>query len=134
MHGRRPPFAAAECLAGCGLGTIRSEMSDSREHPTSVSPRHRWQLFEQLCGERVRASDEAWARGLLPAGRLAVLDDLFLSVRAARLAAGDWDAVEAAAWQETLSERMRQVRAFRRLDEARRAEAMRGTGTLADAG
>lgn len=108
--------------------------SDSHELPSSASPRQRWLIFEQLCGERVRASDEAWARSLPPAKRLAVVDDLFLSVRAVRLAAGDWHSVDAAAWQETLSERMRQVRAFRRLDEARRAEAMRGTGTLADAG
>ena len=109
-------------------------MSVPRESPISVSPRQRWQLFEQLCGARVRASDEAWARGLSPADRLAVVDDLFLSVRAARLAAGDWLSVDAAAWQETLHERMRQVRAFRRLDEARHDEAPRGTGTLADAG
>lgn len=94
-----------------------------------ASPRRRWQLFEHLCGERVRSSDAAWARSLLPAERLAVVDDLFMSVRAARVAAGDWQHVDARAWHETLDERMLQVRAYGRLDEA-----TRGTRTVADAG
>jgi hypothetical protein len=100
------------------------------DNPTEpLVPTHRWQLFEQLCGEKVRASDAAWVHGLLPAERVAVAEDLFVTVRAARVAAGDWQQVEARAWQETLSDRIQQVRAFRRYDEA-----LRGTSPLADAG
>ena len=99
------------------------------DNPTEpLAPTHRWQLFEQLCGEKVRASDAAWVHGLLPAERVAVADDLFVTVRAARVAAGDWQQVDARAWQETLSDRIQQVRAFRRYDEA-----LRGTSPLADA-
>ena len=93
-----------------------------------LAPTHRWQLFDQLCGEKVRISDAAWVLGLLPAERLAVADDLFVTVRAARVAAGDWQQVDARAWQETLSDRIQQARAFRRYDEA-----LRGTSPLADA-
>ena len=100
------------------------------DNPTEpLAPTHRWQLFEQLCGEKVRASDAAWVHGLLPAERVAVADELFVTVRAARVAAGDWQQVDARAWQETLSDRIQQVRAFRRYDEA-----LRGTSSLADAG
>jgi hypothetical protein len=100
------------------------------DNPTEpLAPTHRWQLFEQLCGEKVRASDAAWVHRLLPAERVAVADDLFVTVRAARVAAGDWQQVDARAWQETLSDRIQQVRAFRRYDEA-----LRGTSPLADAG
>ena len=97
--------------------------------PTELlPPTHRWQLFEELCGEKVRISDAAWVLGLLPAERLAVADDLFVTVRAARVAAGDWHQVDARAWQETLSDRIQQVQAFRRYDEA-----LHGTSPLADA-
>jgi len=92
------------------------------------APTHRWQLFEQLCGEKVRTSDVAWVRGLLPAERMAVADDLFVTVRRARVAAGDWQQVDDRAWQETLSDRIQQVQAFRRYDEA-----LHGTSPLADA-
>ena len=92
------------------------------------APIHRWQLFDQLCGEKVRISDAAWVLGLLPAERVAVADDLFVTVRAARVAAGDWHQVDARAWQETLSDRIQQVRAFHRYDEV-----LRGTSPLADA-
>ena len=95
----------------------------------SVSPRQRWELFEQLYGDRARASDTAWALSLLPAERLAVVDDLLMTVRSARVAAGDWQHVDDLAWRETLNERLVQVQAFHRL-----GEAMRGTGTVANAG
>ena len=94
-----------------------------------ASPRQRWELFEQLYGDRARASDTAWALSLLPAERLAVVDDLLMTVRSARVAAGDWQHVDDLAWRETLNERLVQVQAFHRLDEA-----MRGTGTVANAG
>jgi hypothetical protein len=105
---------------------FRMTLDDAPTEP--LAPTHRWQLFEQLCGEKVRISDAAWVLGLLPAERLAVADDLFVTVRAARVAAGDWQQVDARAWQETLSDRIQQVRAFRRYDEA-----LRGTSPLADA-
>lgn len=94
----------------------------------TASPRQRWELFESLCGDRARASDAAWARGLSPGERLAVVDDLFLTVRAARRAAGDWRQVDDLAWQQTLEDRIRQVAAFRRFDEA-----TGGTRPVADA-
>lgn len=43
-------------------------------------------VFEQLYGDRARASDTVWARSLLPAERLAVVDDLLMTVRSARVA------------------------------------------------
>ena len=61
--------------------------------------------------------------------RLAVVDDLFVTVRAARRAAGDWQQVDDLAWQATLKARMLEVEAFRRLDEA-----THGSSPLADAG
>ena len=88
----------------------------------------RWKLFESLCGDRVRAHDAAWAVGLSPAARLAVADDLLTTIRAARVAAGDWQALDDRAWRETLDDRNLQVAAFRRLDEVRH-----GTGPVADA-
>ena len=94
-----------------------------------LAPQQRWRLFEQLCGDRVRANDASWARGLSPAERLAVTDDLFVTVRAARVAAGDWHQVDEHTWQESLHDRLRQVQAFQRFDRA-----TRGTSPLADAG
>lgn len=95
----------------------------------AASPRGRWEAFESLCGDRARASDAAWARGLSPVQRLAVVDDLFVTVRAARCRAGDWSLVDALAWRQTLDDRIRQVEAFRRFDEA-----SGGTSPVADAG
>jgi hypothetical protein len=86
-------------------------------------------MFESLCGEMTRARDAAWAAGLTPAARLAVADDLLTTIRAVRVAAGDWQAVDDRAWRETLAERTLQVHAFRRLDEV-----TDGTGPMANAG
>ena len=97
-------------------------------HPVVPPARQRWEQFEHLCGTQVRASDASWARGLSPAERLAVVDDLLGTIRAVRVAAGDWQQVDDRAWRETLSDRIRQVEAFQRLDEA-----SRGTRPVADA-
>lgn len=98
--------------------------------PALAGPyRRRWDLFEAICGDRVRAGDAAWAAALSPAERLAVADDLLTTIRAVRVAAGDWRAVDDRAWCETLAERNRQVAAFRRLDEV-----THGTSPVADAG
>ncbi|NQW46538.1 MAG: hypothetical protein HQ464_02085 [Planctomycetes bacterium] len=104
-------------------------MAEDIAPPQPLAPQQRWQLFEQLCGNRVRASDASWACGLSPAERLAVTDDLFVTVRAARVAAGDWHQVDDRNWQESLRDRLRQVRAFQRFDKV-----ARGTSPLADAG
>jgi len=95
----------------------------------ALAPRDRWNLFETLAGERVRASDAAWARGLSPAQRLAVADDLFVTVRDVRRAAGDWQEIDDRAWEATLAARIHDVAAFRRLDEANR-----GSSPLANPG
>lgn len=87
------------------------------------APRQDWSLFEAVWGDRVAASDAAWAAGLTPDARLAVVDDLFATVRAARLAGGDWAAVDEQAWKAALDERLAMVQAFRSLDEVRRGTA-----------
>ena len=121
------------CVLGSSLGFCHRRytrgMSTFVKMPNSPAPQQRWRLFEQLCGDRVRASDASWACGLSPAERLAVTDDLFVTVRAAHVAAGDWHQVEDRNWQESLRDRLRQVQAFQRFDEA-----SRGTSPLADAG
>ena len=93
-------------------------MATDTPPPDAVAPRDRWQLFEALAGERVRASDVAWAGALSPAQRLAVADDLLVTVRDVRLAAGDWQEIDDRAWEATLAARIHDVAAFRRLDEA----------------
>lgn len=95
----------------------------------ALPDQRRWDVFEAICGDRVRAGDVAWAASLSPAERLAVADDLLSTIRAVRVAAGDWQAVDDRAWCETLTERDRQVAAFRRLDEV-----THGSGPVADAG
>lgn len=87
------------------------------------APGPNWSLFDEVWGGRVAEADAAWAAGLTPEARLAVVDDLFATVRAARLAGGDWPAVDERAWRETLDERLAAVQAFRSLDEARRGTA-----------
>jgi hypothetical protein len=83
-----------------------------------LAPPGRWNLFQALAGERVRASDAAWAGALSPRERLAVADDLLVTVRHVRLAAGDWQEIDDRAWEATLAARIHDVAAFRRLDEA----------------
>ena len=95
----------------------------------ALAPRDRWQLFEALAGERVRASDAAWAGALSPAQRLAVADDLFVTVRDVRRAAGDWQEIDDRAWEATLAARIFEVAAFRSFDEANR-----GSSPLANPG
>ena len=127
MQARRASEGIGETAFFCTMYTC--EMVQHSGTSGLASPRQRWELFEQLYGDRARASDTAWALSLLPAERLAVVDDLLMTVRSARVAAGDWQHVDDLAWRETLNERLVQVQAFHRLDEA-----MRGTGTVANAG
>jgi hypothetical protein len=94
-----------------------------------LAPPGRWQLFETLAGERVRASDAAWAGGLSPAQRLAVADDLFVTVRDVRHAAGDWQEIDDRAWEATLAARIFELAAFRSFDEVNR-----GSSPLANPG
>ena len=103
-------------------------MARTRDSAIAASPRQRWEEFESLCGDRVRASDAEWARGLSPAERLAVVDDLFRTVRDARRTAGDWGQIDDLAWRQTLREHTLQAEAFRRFDEA-----SGGTSPVADA-
>jgi hypothetical protein len=104
-------------------------MSTSPTPPDAFAPRERWHRFEALAGERVRDSDATWAGALSPAERLAVADDLFVTVRDVRLAAGDWQQVDDRAWEATLTARIHDVAAFRRLDEVNR-----GSSPLANPG
>lgn len=117
-------------VAGMLHGMSNIDGSEKVADVARGSPyRRRWELFEAICGDRMRASDAAWAAALSPAERLAVADDLLTTIRAVRLAAGDWHAVDDRAWCETLAERDRHVAAFRRLDEV-----THGSGPVADAG
>ena len=104
-------------------------MAEDITPPEPWAPQQSWHLFEQLCGARVRASDASWSQGLSPAQRLTLADDLFATVRGARIAAGDWQQVDQRSWQAALDERVSQVQAFKRLDEA-----TRGTSPLANTG
>ena len=76
-----------------------------------------------------RASDAAWAGGLSPAQRLAVADDLFVTVRDVRRLAGDWQQIDDRAREATLAARIFELAAFRRFDEANR-----GSSPLANPG
>jgi hypothetical protein len=77
-------------------------------------------MYEERYGDLARASDAAWAASLTPLERLAIVDGLLSGVRNVRERAGDWDEVEARAWQAVLEERRGQVAAFHRLDEVQR--------------
>jgi hypothetical protein len=96
--------------------------------PVSVS---RWAEFERLFGDRARSSDAAWATNLRPAERVALVEDLFATIRGVHEANGDWADIDAAAWRETLEERVRFVTAFGNYREAG-ADGRRGV--VADAG
>ena len=98
-------------------------------HAPSEPPRHRWGLLETAFGDRIRESDAVWARSLSPAARIALVEELLCIARSAHEREGDWAAVEARAWAETLAERRRLVAECHRLDEVQR-----GTKPVADAG
>lgn len=116
--------------AGSIINPISEPAVDTGEVESTLSgPRQRWDLFESLCGARIRAGDAAWAAGLAPTARLALVDALLTTIRSARVAAGDWQALDDRAWHATLAERRVHVRPFRSLDDE-----MHGTGDLADAG
>ena len=104
-------------------------MAEDITPPEPWAPQQSWHLFEQLCGARVRASDASWNHGLSPAQRLTLADDLFATVRGARIAAGDWQQVDDRNWQESLRDRLRQVQAFQRFDKV-----TGGTSPLANTG
>ena len=91
---------------------------------SSDPTRHRWDLFEQAWGDRARAADADWSRGLSADERMTIVDDLFSTIRTARQGDGEWASIDAHAWAETRAERDRFVTAFRRFDESRR-----GTGS-----
>jgi len=82
-------------------------------------PGPRWELFDQEWGDRARSADAEWGRGLSAAERMAIVDDLFCTIRSARRSDGEWAAIDARAWEETLVERDRLVAAFHAWDESR---------------
>lgn len=130
--GRRQRCDVLTDHTAAGILSGMTNIDDSRkvaELGRTFPNQRRWDLFEAICGDRVRAGDAAWAASLSPAERLAVADDLLTTIRGVRVAAGDWQAVDDRAWCETLAERDRQVAAFRRLDEV-----THGSGPVADAG
>ena len=78
----------------------------------------RWAEFDRRYGDRARASDAAWATSLSPAERIAIVEDLFATVRGVHETTGDWGDVDARAWHETLEQRRRFVTAFANYGEA----------------
>lgn len=79
----------------------------------------RWTIFESQFGQKVRASDAEWCRGLSATERAAIVEDLYASARRAHERAADWDIVEEFAWQRTLAERKRFVLALHGSRETR---------------
>lgn len=102
----------------------------SLSHPATASI-SRWAEFERSFGDRARASDSAWATTLRPTDRVALIENLFATIRGVHEANGDWADIDAAAWRETLEERVRFVTAF---GNYREAGADGRCGVVADAG
>ena len=57
---------------------------------SSDPTRHRLDLFEQAWGDRARAADADWSRGLSADERMTIVDDLFSTIRTARQGDGEW--------------------------------------------
>ena len=110
-----------------GFSGYAASMAPPTQPPQD--PRRRWAVYEERYAGLARASDAAWVASLTPADRLAIVDSLLASVRAVRERAGDWEEVDARAWQAALEERAVQVTAFCRL-----VEVTRGCGPATDAG
>jgi len=89
----------------------------------------RWKIFESRFGRQARASDAAWCRGLSPAARVAIVEDLYAMARQVHEGAADWSAVEDLAWQRTLAERRHFVAAIHS-----HWKTTRGCTSVADAG
>lgn len=87
----------------------------------------RWTIFDSQFGDKVRASDAAWCRGLSTTERAAIVEDLYAMARQVHERAADWAIVEELAWQQALAERRRFVAAL-----ARPRETPRGRTPLAD--
>jgi hypothetical protein len=79
----------------------------------------RWAIFESQFGQKIRASDAEWCRGLSATERAAIVEDLYASVRQAHERAADWALIDDCAWQRTLAERKRFVLALHGPQETR---------------
>jgi hypothetical protein len=81
-----------------------------------------WATYEALAAE----SDKAWLRALMPQDKFAIYNDLFTILWNARRE-GDWERLEAWAWEQKLAMRLKFVEAFRKRDELlRKREAAGG--------
>lgn len=89
----------------------------------------RWGDFERLFNDRIRSSERAWISGIRPVERIAIVEELFATALKAHERAGDWSAIDARAWADTLDDRRRFVAAFETYGEARN-----GRPSVADAG
>ena len=91
----------------------------------TTTPQQDWPLYEA----RARKSDAAWVRGLEPAQRFALYDELFSAIMAARHGLGDWDRLERWHWKQKVATRLRLIEAFRKLDQLdRERTAANNTG------
>jgi hypothetical protein len=91
-HSANSGLPAANRVAADILGCVTNIDDSKVVEPALTSPyRRRWDLFEAICGERVRAHDAAWAAALPPVERLAVADDLLTTIRAVLTCPHEWN-------------------------------------------
>jgi hypothetical protein len=79
------------------------------------APRQDWELYRKL----TMPYDIAWQRSLTPEQKFAIYQGLY-RIAMSRTGPGDWAALDARQWQEKLARRMKEVEAYRKLDELRR--------------
>jgi hypothetical protein len=83
------------------------------------APQQDWPAYER----RSRQADAAWYRSLTPSQRFALYEDLYRIVMAGRQGPGDWSRLETWQWREKVARRLKEVEAYRKLDELRREQS-----------
>ena len=82
------------------------------------APRQDWSLYRQL----TETYDIAWERNLTVAEKFALYQDMHRIVMA-RTGPGDWAKLDEWLWQEKVARRLKEVKAYRKLDELRRGRS-----------
>jgi hypothetical protein len=83
------------------------------------APRQDWTAYRK----RVKQCDAAWLRALSTDERFALYADLFDMIWEARGNRGMGERLESWSWNQKVASRLRQVRAFAKLDELHRERA-----------
>jgi hypothetical protein len=84
-----------------------------------IAPQQNWALYESL----TRSEHEKWLRELSPEDRFAIYKDLFNMIWNARDEKRDCERLDQWFWERKLAARMRQVEAYRKLDQFCRERA-----------